>query len=57
MEERQLYDLVRNRIEVMRPIGATTTPLETLLTVRHTKTLAGAPSRPHFSPKSAAPLR
>ena len=55
--DREIYDQVQRGGAVMIPLDDTVTPLETLLAIRHLRSLASAPSKPFFPPQSAVPIK
>ena len=55
--DRELYDLLMHGSERMVALDDTVTPVEAVLAIAHVRSLAGAPSRPLFSPKSTQPIR
>ena len=56
-DDRVLYDLLMHGSERMVPLDDTVTPVEAVQAIDHVRTLAGAPSRPLFAPKSTRPIR
>jgi mono/diheme cytochrome c family protein len=56
-DDQDLYNTVMDGGGNMLSLRGTLTPLEALQTVRHLRTLAGAPSRPFYPPKDTVPLR
>jgi mono/diheme cytochrome c family protein len=55
--DRELYDLLMHGSAQMVPLDDTVTPLEAVLGIDHVRSLAGAPTRPLFPPKSDQPLQ
>lgn len=55
--EGQLYRQVMRGGRIMIPLDDTLTPLDALLALEHVRTLAQAPSRPFFAPRSEEPIR
>jgi mono/diheme cytochrome c family protein len=56
-DPREVYNLLMHGSKNMVPLDDTVTPLEAVLAIGHVKTLAGAPSKPFFDPKSVTPIR
>ena len=55
--DRDLYETLMHGTLRMVPLDDTLTPVEAVLTIDHVRTLAGAPSKPLFAPKSVRPIR
>jgi mono/diheme cytochrome c family protein len=55
--DRELYNLIMHGSALMVPLDDTVTPVEAVLAIDQVRTLAGAPSRPLFPPKSTKPIR
>ena len=51
------YNLIMHGSKNKVALDDTVTPLEAVLSMGHVKTLAGAPSKPFFAPKSVTPIR
>jgi hypothetical protein len=55
--DRELYGMLMHGTARMVPLDDTLTPIEAVSAIDHVRTLAGAPSRPLFPPKSIRPIR
>jgi hypothetical protein len=55
--DRQLFHQIMHGSAIMVALDDTVTPVEAVLAIDQVRTLAGAPSRPLFAPKSTKPIR
>lgn len=53
----ELIEHLKSGGDLMLPLSATMSPVEMYLAIEHLRTLQGKPTRPYYSPKSAAPIQ